>query len=371
MNILSLVHLTAFVGDVALIIVVISRNYKARLNRLCSLVAAAFAFWSFGYCVTHVVTNPQLALFWISISSIGWITFPMAALYFYLALAGKEKISRNKWLFSALVLITAFFFYGQWSGNIVGKVIQKSYGWSGVWSNSLYSYLLFFYFICAMGTILYLIYDYRRQVTAPSEKIQARLLQITASVSATLAVTSDILLPNLHITAVPQLADICMFVWALGIVICVTRYGLMSVTPATAAEQILDTTTDMLFLLETGGKIRQCNPAALEALEFNQRELYGDYFSGIAADNNTVDDLLEKTRQKGKSVSREMVFKTKNNGNINVLVSASVIRDRTEAVIGFVISAKDITELNQTQNALKRQKELTDRCSIILLTPCW
>lgn len=125
MNILSLIHLAAFLGDVALIIIVIGRNYKARLNRLCALLATSFALWSLGYCFTHLSTSVKPALFWINISSIGWITFPIAAMYFYLALAGKEIIIKNKFLMAASTLTVGFFLYGQWSGNIVGTVIEK------------------------------------------------------------------------------------------------------------------------------------------------------------------------------------------------------------------------------------------------------
>jgi PAS domain S-box-containing protein len=357
MHALSFIHLAAFIVDISLIVIVLSRNYKAQLNRLCAYVATSFACWSFGYCIANVAADFNTAMFWVNVGSIGWITFPLTTLYFYLALAGKDNLLKNKFLFVALLLITGFFLYQQWTGNLASDVVLRSYGWVGVWSGTLYCYLLFAYFSCAIALVFYLILNYRHGVTSKREITQARLMFSTTAVATALAITSDIILPELNIPLIPQLADVFMVIWAVGIVICITRYGLMSITPAMAAEQIFDTTTDMLFLLETDGKIKHYNPASLELLGYDKKELFRSHFSNIIADKEATEALLEETVQKSKSVSRELDFRVKNNVIISGLVSASVIMDRTKKVIGFVISAKDVTERKRMENALQQSEE--------------
>ncbi|MHB8104149.1 MAG: PAS domain S-box protein [Dehalococcoidales bacterium] len=363
MSIISIVHLFAFIADVALIIIVISRNPKAQLNRLCALVTASFAVWSLGYCLTHTANTADIAMFWINISSIGWITFPVAGLYFYFALAGKEKNIRNKAGWVVSIILIAFFFYEQWAGNLVGSVIEKPYGWSGVWTTSVYSYLLYAFFISAALYFIYLIYDYGRKVKTNRERVQARLLQATAMVGFSLGLTTDIILPALNVTILPQLADIFVSIWGLGIVIGVTRYGLMSVSPITAAEQILDTMTDSLILLEPNGSVKQSNRATLELLEYSENELKGTGFDTLTTAKKSADDFLKETIHAGKSINKELTFKTKTGNKIPVLISASVIQDRTKTIAGFVVLARDITEHKRLEENIRYHASLVDSIS--------
>jgi PAS domain S-box-containing protein len=367
MRILSLFHFVAFLGYISLIIIVLSKNYKARLNQLCAILAGTFAFWSLGYALTNSATTARDALFWVNISSIGWVTFSVITMYFYLALAEKEKVIRNKWVITASVILVSFFLYQIWEGNIFKTVIPRYYGWSTLWATTPYTYLFFLYFFGVMSYVLYLIYDFGRKAKTNRGRIQARLLKITAIISLSLGTITDLILPALNISIIPEIADILIFIWVSGIVVCITKYGLMSVTPVTAAEQILKTSADMLLLLEADGRIKQSNLATLDLLEYQEAELYGQKFNNIASVKETADTLLTKTIQSGKCINEELDFKTKSGRNIQALVSSSVIQDMTMTVIGYVISAKDITELNKTRVALKQQKAFIDR--IIDTTP--
>ncbi len=363
MSILSIVHFLFFIGDVVLIAIVLFKNHKAQLNRFCALVAGSCALWSLGYCYAHFANTPSTALFWINISSIGWIIFPVAILYFYLSLDNKQNVIRNKVMMLALVSFVVFFLYQQWSGNILGTVILESYGWSGVWSTSVFSYLLFIYYLAAIISFFYLIYDYRRNVKTNRERIQARILQITAILGFMLATTTDILLPVLHITILPQMADIFVSFGSVGIVVCITRYGLMDVSPITAAKQILETITDALILLDPDKRIKQANRATLELLEFNEKELYSNTFSRIINRKENADNFLKKTMHRGKSVNEELVFVTKTGKNVPVLISASVIKDRTNTVAGFVILARDVSERKHLEENIQYHASLVDNIS--------
>jgi hypothetical protein len=266
MSVLSLVHLAAFLGDIALIIFVLSKNFSAWLNRLCALFIFVFALWSLGFCITQTSISAGSALFWMNLSSIGWLTFPVPAMYFYLTLTGKDKIVKNKVLAAGVVIVIAFLFYQLWMDNLVESVVHENYGWSAVWATTPYTYLMYLYFISVFSFIFYLVFNYGRKAKNKREKIQAGLLQWATIISVFFGLILNVLLAVLHITNIPQIGDISVFIWAIGIVICITRYGLMSVTPITAAEQILDTTTDMLLLLEKDGRIKLSNHATLNLL---------------------------------------------------------------------------------------------------------
>lgn len=353
MSALSVIHFLFFIGDIALIVIILYKNPKAQLNRFCALIAAACAMWSLGYCFTHFTETTSSALFWINISSFGWVIFPVATLYFYLSLTGKQKIIKNKVLMIASTLCVVFFLYAQWSGNILGTVVMKSYGWTGIWSTSIYTYLLYAYYLATILFFFPLIYEYGRKVKTNREKIRARILQFTAIIGYSLAAIIDIVLPVLKITVVPQMADVFISIGSIGIVICITRFGLLDINPTTAAKQILETMTDALILLDLEGKIKQANPATLELLEYQENELINTDFYQITTTKKESKAFLKNAIHKGKNVNEESVLVTKTGKNIPVLISASVIKDNTNTVAGFVILARDITEHKRLEESIR------------------
>jgi PAS domain S-box-containing protein len=137
----------------------------------------------------------------------------------------------------------------------------------------------------------------------------------------------------------------------------------MSVSPITAAGQILDTMTDALILLEPDGSIRLSNRATLELLECNEKELNGTQFGALTADKESADNFLEKTMRTGKSINEELIFSTKTGKNIPVLISASVIQDRTKTIVGFVVLARDITERKQLEESIRYHASLVETVS--------
>jgi PAS domain S-box-containing protein len=356
-DVLPLLHFTSFLISVGVIVFLMLRNSRALLNRLCILLILTFALWSFGYCFIHLSESTQAAMFWINFSSIGWGAFSFAAIYFYLALTQKERILRHKPLLVLLALITFFFIYQQWTGHLVASVIQKPWGWAGVWSNSIYSYLYFAYIgistvICVALTINLL---YKAQT--PREKRVARLLSITATVSLVLGSVTDVVLPITGQTVVPQLADILVMIWEMGIVLSVTKYGLMSLTPVTASDRIVSTMTDSLMLLDTRGVVKIANRAAVEVMETPENELVGASFESYVLEKTPVKSFLEHILRSGQSATEEFTYVSRSGKHIPVQLSASCIIDNTNTTLGFVVVARDITELKQAQSSLLESEQ--------------
>jgi len=366
--ILPLIHFTAFISGTFLCGFIIYKNHKALLNLVCALLLLTFALWSFGYCFVHFSQTTRQAIYWINVSSIGWILFPFAALYFYLALSHHDRLLKNKFLFIFLVIVSAFFLYAQWSGFMVNEVIRKYWNWSGLWSTTLYSCLFFVYFSVMVMLCIYL--SLKRLVTAQTtrEKRQALALSITAIISFIFGSTTDIVLPLIGLTMVPQIADIIIMVWEAGIVLSVTRYGLMTLTPVTASNRILSTMTDSLLLLDVDGTIRLANPAALNMLETAEKNLIGTKFYVHVCENESMESFISETLQQGKCLYHEFTCIGCNQKQIPVQISASSIVDNLRTTLGFVIVARDITErkkmehriMNLYETEKAQRKELED-----------
>ncbi len=300
-------------------------------------------------------------MFWVNFSSLGWCTFSSAAIYFYLALTHKERILKNKLNIILPALISAFFIYQQWSGHLVALVIQKQWGWAGVWLPSIYSYLYYAYIGISTLLCVALTINLWRKAKTPHEKHLAQLLSLTASISLLLGSVTDIILPLIGQTIIPQFADILVIFWELGIVLAVTEYGLMSLTPIIATERILSTMTDALMLLDTQGTVKLANQAAVELIEIPENGLIGTNFESHVLEKTAVKSLLEETLRCGKSVNQELTFVSRSNRRIPIQVSTSCIIDHMKTTLGFVVVARDITNRKLAEaNLRQRNAELKE-----------
>ncbi|MGA9048695.1 MAG: histidine kinase N-terminal 7TM domain-containing protein [Dehalococcoidia bacterium] len=128
MNIISILHFSSFITNLLLITLVLSRKSQSLLNHICAFLIATFAFWSlFSGLYTMAGTSEEATLL-LNISSIGWCFAPVASLWFYLALAGREKVLKNKAFLAVTTLIAVSFIYEQWSGSMISDNIQAAWG---------------------------------------------------------------------------------------------------------------------------------------------------------------------------------------------------------------------------------------------------
>jgi PAS domain S-box-containing protein len=360
MNIISVLHFSSFITNLLLITLVLSRKSGALLNRICAFLIATFAFWSlFSGLYTMAGTNEEATLL-LNISSFGWCVTPVASLWFYLALANKDSLLKNKALITTTALVAVAFIYAQWSGNMISESIQAGWGWTGIWKLSIAAYAFYIYYFGASGACIYLIIDFGRKAKTNHQKKQAKLLIITGVTALALATITDVVFRVADIRAVPDVADIFFMIWGIGIVYAVSKYGLMSLTPTVAAETILSTISDSIILLDASAQIVFTNRATTTLLESKDDDLHGASFSSVVKDKKAAGDLLQETLTVGSSMDHELSYLSKNGKAIPVLVSTSVVHDSDNNIVGYVISAKDITRRKQSAELILQEKNFSN-----------
>jgi PAS domain S-box-containing protein len=357
MNVITILHFSAFLANGLLMIYILSKNPTAFINRLCAFLISLFALWSLAFAFGNMAHSQEEVMFFLNISAIAWCSFPVVCFWFYLALTNQEKILKNKMFILVSVFIPAFFIYEQWTGNIAAQVLMVDWGWFGIWSQSIYTYLYFAYFSGLSGLCIVLIYLTGRKAETYSQRKQARILTVTGGLTFVLGALSNVICPLLGITVIPSAADILLMIWGIGIVYSVSKYGLMTLTPMAASEQILSTMSDLLILLNKSGKIVYSNRSIINLLEMDGDELYGADLGSIFEDKLKAEDLVKETMEHGKVVNREISFLSTKNVPMPVLVSTSLVRDIANAPAGLVISARDIRELNRKTSELENRNE--------------
>jgi PAS domain S-box-containing protein len=352
-NVITILHFSSFIANALLIIFVLSRKPPALLNRVCAFLVATFAYWSFLIALYTMASSKEESMLYLNLSSLGWCFTPVAILWFYLALDKKDILLKNKAFMAACTLIATGFIYAQWSGNMQYDSLPADWGWTSIWKMSAVSLAYFAYFFIVYAACLYLLIDFGRKSKSYHQKMQAKLLIITGTIAMLLSSMTDVVFRIFDIRAIPDVGDIFFMIWGFGIVYAVSKYGLMSLTPTVAAETILSTIDDSIILLDANSQIVYTNRAAADLIVCNPDELSGTAFSSLFDDKEPANRLLEETLCAGRCANRELTYLSRTGKTIPVLVSTSEIRNSDNDIIGTVISAKDISELKQAEEALQ------------------
>jgi PAS domain S-box-containing protein len=141
------------------------------------------------------------------------------------------------------------------------------------------------------------------------------------------------------------------FVWY-----AIRRYGLFSITPATAADKIIATMADAVILVDLERKIATVNRALLELLGYEEKELIGQPVEMILAEearSKFIEVYLGQILMAGSIRDTETAFETKDGVRIPISLSGSVMQDEHGVEQGVVCVGHDLTNRKQAEQQLK------------------
>lgn len=358
MNILPFLHFFAFLAYLYLLVFVLWKNPKALINRACAAFLACLAVWSFGFIFIHnLYASKDTARFFMNIASVGWSSFSTVFLWFSLIFVKKKKVLKRKIFYVSLFILPLLFIYKQWTDFLIVDYSRQSYGWASIWSESIWPYIFYAYYLSFMGAGLYLVFNFRKKTEKPNEKKQAVIIFTTTLISLIIGSLTDVLLPRLDIHTIPNMASILVLIWGGGLVCAIERYKFMALTPAMAANDIISTMTDSLILLSPSATIMTVNQYTLDLLGYKKSELIGQ-----PVDTIFTGKIPFKGRRIGKFMEEdpvrdyEMTYKTKSGKRIPVSFSGSVMRNKEGELVGIVGIARDIAERKKAE---EKERELT------------
>jgi PAS domain S-box-containing protein len=353
MNILSMVHFTAFWLCIGLIFIVLKKNPKATLNRVCVLLFTCFAIWEISLTFFYGAVSQTEAMLWTNIASFGWSYLAGFYLWFALIFTNRESILK-KWYFYGMVFwVPLVFIVLQWTGYLISGFIKQFFWWEIVWSSSIWSWIFYIYYLSSLAGVLYLGIRLIMDTSALHVKKQARLLVITGLINIILAFINNLLFPILKIPNVPVTSAIMTLIWSGGIVYAITKYKLMILTPAYAASNIIATMGDSLILIDPEGILVETNHATLKLLGYGREEIIGQPVGPLFAEEIP----FWKEIQTQKSIPGDLLkdyqirYRAKSGTMIPVSFSSAVMRDEEYNFLGVVGVARDMREILRLQES--------------------
>ena len=119
-------------------------------------------------------------------------------------------------------------------------------------------------------------------------------------------------------------------------------------------DKIFKSMINALIVVDPDRTIRTVNPATTALLGYREDELIGQPIARVFAQDPSSASWIDEIVQQGAIKDVEKTYRTKEDRDVPVLFSGSVMRDEAGAVQGVVCVAQDITERKRTEEQLRK-----------------
>lgn len=314
------------------------------------LMTAAVGIWLFGYSWAYCVQHESLADAWVRISHLG-VTFIPASVYHFTVgtlriYSAHKRLVWLSWATSAAFLATVV-----WTDLFIAGVYRYWWGFYAKYDWMSFPFLGFFFGMMA-ASLRHFWVEFN---LSPSEvaKLRSKALLIAFSVAYLgsvdyLAAFGVSLYPFGYL---PVLVFIVMTASAIW------RYRLVDITPAFAANEIINAMADALLVLDHDGIVRVANRAACDLFEKTEKEIVGtpirDLTSAISQPERGLDRLLVT------GSLRNFESRMPNRGEAITVLSTSsyVMHDQGDRPIAFVCIVRNVTEQKRAEQEIQHHVE--------------
>ncbi|MBN2537652.1 PAS domain-containing protein [candidate division WOR-3 bacterium] len=358
MNLLSVLHSQATLAFVLLAVLVLKRNYRSVLNRTIGVIMLCFAIWNLADIFHHDPTQP-LATIRISanVGAVGWVTFPILFLVFAVALHRPGTTRLPWWQYPVIAIPPALFFWQQLAGNLNAGHVNSPYGWTTVWSDSIWTPLYFGYYVFTMVVGMFLTIRFWVRARHVYERRQARLFVVTGLIALALGTNFNVILPVILGRPSPEIAPLAGLIWAIGLYVGVARYGMLSLTPQAAADDVLATMSDAVLLISPDGRVESANRAAGELFGIPLPELAGRPADRLVGPEVGFERLNRHILDGGPLGPWETDIAARGGRTLSLSVTGRTLRDRHGETAGYVWVLRDITRRKQAERDLVKSYE--------------
>jgi two-component sensor histidine kinase len=356
MNILSLISLMLFLMYMQIGLYVLIKSLKTRLNQIFFLLSICFAIWSLGYSYVYVAADINQAKAWDALASFGYCMFPAFMLQFNIKLCNCSPHKRRfKWLFVA-ILIWGFtmFLYLAMAGWNYFEIVKGDYGWHFLPdTQNLFFYIYYLYLFTATSSTFALLIHWRKGMRNRSDKHEFNLYAYSLVLFLVIGGTTDLLLPLLRITAIPNMGHIASMPWLLAITYGMFKYQLMGVNVNNLiAFNIISQIKEIILFIDNENKIVRSNVFTEKLLLNASSGLYGMVVSSFFENRTSLAVHLNKALKAGQIGPVVLNLRDTDDNIIEANLYFIAVHDRFNDHLGFVIYGHDNREANNLQKEI-------------------
>lgn len=122
---------------------------------------------------------------------------------------------------------------------------------------------------------------------------------------------------------------------------------------------IFNSVSDMIIVLDTNGKIQNTSQAVYDTLKFTAERLKNKYLDYLEVNktNSLLNNIKQKLKNNKQPVEIETIFKTSSGIKIPVLCTAVFLLNEKNIKIGYLVVAKDLSNIKEYEIFLKESEE--------------
>ncbi len=310
----------------------------------------SLAVWLLCVGVLYSTLHESLALWWAKATLLGVVFIPTTILAFTLTVVQRlDQFRAVVWgslaasgFFGITVLATDHFIAG---------LYRYHWGYYPRYGPLGLTFLLFF-FCLLLGSLQLLRVELARLPPGiPRQRVKAILVAFAVGYLGAVDYLPTYGVPVYPLGYVPILGLTVLMSRA------VWRYRLLEITPALAAEQIIDTMADGVLVLDHEGIVRVANQAAVHLFGYPKDALVGKPLGTMLGDR-FGQEHINALAAMAVVQQHETLYHTEEGKTLALDVTGSVARDRAGHPVAFVFIARDITGRRQLEEQLRQAQKL-------------
>lgn len=318
------------------------KNRKSVLAWSYLVFVLFLGLWLLGFGILYSIKDPELALFWNNnFAFLGVIAIPANFFFFSSAYVG---LNYRRILLTIFGYIFVVFFYILTVKQILMPEVKLFYwGWYPQFNKVLSIPFLTFFYLYMVGGFYNLLWVWRRKAVSVDHG-SMKLLFLAFFVAYLASIDY---LPSYGFPVYP-IGYLFLLIFNFTLAYLVTRRKLLVITPAIAAEKIINTMAESLIVTNQDFKIEFVNDATLELFACNKDELVGMSYEKTLKNKKILENKSFYKNINNKSfINVDIDYVTKINKQIPCKVSISQLVDHEKDPIGFVIVSRDVSEIKK------------------------
>ncbi|HEY5955961.1 MAG TPA: diguanylate cyclase, partial [Polyangiaceae bacterium] len=358
MNLIAWLSLTLFPLHALLFGYLVRSCARSMGNRLFAIVNLQFCIWSLAHGLYVLAPDKSTAWVYYRIAATAWLAAPAVFFHFLLELTGawSERSQRRRLLLFCYVPAAVFFVRYLVAGPLLDRDIEKgAYGWyeqtylASPWA------LAYMGFVYGGGiACITIVYRWQRLSNRRLERIQGRLIVAFGVVALGLGLVYIAIIPALvRHCEFSTMSPAAMAAWVFGIWRAVSRYGLLHITPAIAAENIFNTMSEPLLIADEEQRVVSVNPAFEGLLGVGAQDLLRRPLGYVLASSSLAPAEWKQRLLDDDLHDLEVPFQRPDGKEFTLVVSGSKVEDPRNGSSGYVVAMRDITALKETEERLR------------------
>ena len=329
-------------------VLVAVRENLSRVSRFFLLYTMALMLWQTCNGLMYLSATEAVATFWARVGQAGVILIYPSVFHFSSVIGkiepGNSFFIRAGWLSAIALVIVSFSsdwlvrgVYDYWWGY------YAKYGWLGLLAGLMFAVYL--------SAAIFKLIDMHRHAEHGSIQWRRTRLFAAAYIIGVLAVVDFAGAAGFELYAAGYLP---ILFHLLAMTYVTLRYRLVDITPEIAAQQIVDTMTDALIVLDTEKNVRLANPAAERVFDIVEADVVGHSLADVLHDNVAAGYMQAMLTD--KSISRfELEYHPFDKDSRTLEFSVAIVRDNNGQTIAYACILRDVTEQREAQDELERR----------------